>query len=83
MEVDQNGVSKGYGYVHFETQEEADQAVAKVNGMQMADKIVYVFFLILLPFPILPFLSCIPFFLPIPPPPPPLPSTFLLFAEEQ
>jgi polyadenylate-binding protein len=42
VEVDQNGVSKGYGYVHFETQEEADQAIAKVNGMQMADKIVFV-----------------------------------------
>lgn len=42
VEVDPSGVSKGYGYVHFETQEEADQAIAKVNGMQMADKIVFV-----------------------------------------
>lgn len=42
VEVDHTGQSKGYGYVHFETQEEADQAIAKVNGMQMADKIVFV-----------------------------------------
>lgn len=42
VEVDQTGQSKGYGYVHFETQEEAEQAIAKVNGMQMADKIVFV-----------------------------------------
>jgi len=42
VEVDAHGVSKGYGYVHFETQDQADQAVAKVNGMQMADKIVFV-----------------------------------------
>ena len=40
--MDQNGVSKGYGYVHYETQEEADQAIAKVNGMLMQDKKVYV-----------------------------------------
>lgn len=42
VELDPTGVSKGYGYVNFETQEEADQAIAKVNGMQIAGKIVYV-----------------------------------------
>jgi len=42
VEVDNNGASKGYGFVHYETQEDADQAVAKVNGMKIADKIVYV-----------------------------------------
>jgi polyadenylate-binding protein len=42
VEVDQNGVSKGYGYVHFETGEEAEQAIAKVNGMLMNGKKVYV-----------------------------------------
>jgi RNA recognition motif-containing protein len=45
VEVDNNGVSKGYGFVHYEAQEEADQAVAKVNGMMIADKIVYVLIL--------------------------------------
>jgi polyadenylate-binding protein len=42
VEMDQNGVSKGYGYVHYETQEEADQAIAKVNGMLLQDKKVFV-----------------------------------------
>jgi polyadenylate-binding protein len=42
VEVDQNGVSKGYGYVHFETREEAEQAIARVNGMLMNGKKVYV-----------------------------------------
>jgi polyadenylate-binding protein len=42
VEMDANGVSKGYGYVHYETQEEADNAIAKVNGMLMVDKKVYV-----------------------------------------
>lgn len=42
VEVDANGVSKGYGFVHYETQEDADQAVAKVNGMMIANKIVFV-----------------------------------------
>lgn len=44
VETDQNGVSKGYGYVHYETQEEADQAIAKVNGMLLAGKKVFVGF---------------------------------------
>lgn len=42
VEVDSNGQSKGYGFVHYENQEDADQAVAKVNGMKIANKIVYV-----------------------------------------
>jgi len=42
VEMDQNGVSKGYGYVHYDTQEGADQAIAKVNGMRLHDLIVYV-----------------------------------------
>jgi len=41
VEVDNNGVSKGYGFVAYETQEEADKAM-KVNGMSIADKIVFV-----------------------------------------
>lgn len=38
----ESGESKGYGYVHYETEEEADAAISKVNGMQLADQVVYV-----------------------------------------
>lgn len=38
----EGGVSKGYGFVHYETNEAADEAIAKVNGMSLYDKIVYV-----------------------------------------
>lgn len=40
--TDETGNSRGYGFVHFETQEAADQAVEKVNGMLLAGKKVYV-----------------------------------------
>lgn len=36
------GESKGYGFVHYETKAEADEAIAKVNGMLIADRKVYV-----------------------------------------
>ena len=39
--TDENG-SKGYGFVHFETQESADMAIQKVNQMLLQDKKVYV-----------------------------------------
>lgn len=42
VEVDNNGVSKGYGFVHYDNQEPADTAIAKVNGMMIANKIVFV-----------------------------------------
>lgn len=40
--TDDNGQSKGFGFVHFETQEAADAAINKVNGMLLADKKVFV-----------------------------------------
>jgi len=40
--MEENGNSKGYGFVHYETQEAADTAIASVNGMMMNDQQVYV-----------------------------------------
>ncbi|XP_065063096.1 polyadenylate-binding protein 4-like [Rhopilema esculentum] len=39
---DEYGVSKGYGFVHFETKEAAEEAIDKVNGMMLNDKKVFV-----------------------------------------
>jgi len=39
---DEFGVSKGFGFVHFETREAAEDAIDKVNGMMLNDKTVYV-----------------------------------------
>ncbi|XP_017786625.1 PREDICTED: polyadenylate-binding protein 4-like [Nicrophorus vespilloides] len=40
--LDENGVSKGYGFIHFETEEAAKKAIEKVNGMLLNNKKVYV-----------------------------------------
>merc|ERR1712038_2008306 len=39
---DASGDSKGYGFVHFETEEAALKAIDKVNGMLLNDKKVFV-----------------------------------------
>lgn len=39
---DEQGNSKGYGFVHYETDEAASQAIKHVNGMLLNEKKVYV-----------------------------------------
>ncbi|KAI8994930.1 hypothetical protein BDB01DRAFT_715150 [Pilobolus umbonatus] len=39
---DEEGKSKGYGFVHYETEEAADNAIKHVNGMLLNDRKVYV-----------------------------------------
>lgn len=39
---DETGTSKGYGYVQYETKEEADTAISSVNNMLIMGKTVYV-----------------------------------------
>ncbi|KAL9238321.1 hypothetical protein vseg_012756 [Gypsophila vaccaria] len=40
--TDLSGQSKGYGFVQFETEESAQKAIEKLNGMLLNDKQVYV-----------------------------------------
>jgi polyadenylate-binding protein len=39
---DENGASKGYGYVHYETAEAAQEAIQKVNGIMIEEQEVVV-----------------------------------------
>lgn len=39
---DETGLSKGYGFVHFETEEAANKSIDKVDGMLLNGKKVYV-----------------------------------------
>merc|ERR1711939_24783 len=39
---DDEGRSKGYGFVHYETEEAAETAIEKVEGKMLKEKIVYV-----------------------------------------
>ncbi|KAI1699086.1 RNA recognition motif domain-containing protein [Ditylenchus destructor] len=40
--TDLNGTSRGYGFIHFETEEAAQKAIDKVNGMLLEGKPIYV-----------------------------------------
>uniref|UniRef100_A0A7S4BYW7 Polyadenylate-binding protein n=1 Tax=Chrysotila carterae TaxID=13221 RepID=A0A7S4BYW7_CHRCT len=44
--TDDNGGSKGYGFVHYETQDAANMAVTRVNGMLLNAKKVFVGFFV-------------------------------------
>jgi polyadenylate-binding protein len=39
---DENGHSKGFGFVHFESQDSANRAIDEVNGKMINNRIVYV-----------------------------------------
>lgn len=39
---DDKGQSRGFGFIHFDTQAAGDEAIAKVNGMMLKDKVVFV-----------------------------------------
>ncbi|XP_038836056.1 polyadenylate-binding protein 1-like [Salvelinus namaycush] len=39
---DENGHSKGYGYIQYKTQEAADRAIEKLNGMLMDNEKVFI-----------------------------------------
>ncbi|CAM9819433.1 unnamed protein product, partial [Phaeothamnion confervicola] len=40
--TDEHGNSKGYGYVHYETAEAANEAIANIDGLLIANKQVHV-----------------------------------------
>lgn len=42
VSTNNSGKSRGFGFVHYETEEAAKEAIEKVNGMQIAGSTVYV-----------------------------------------
>ncbi|KAI9019170.1 hypothetical protein CLU79DRAFT_846894 [Phycomyces nitens] len=40
--TDESDISKGYGFVHYETEQAADNAISNVNGLTLYGKVVYV-----------------------------------------
>jgi len=42
VSTDNSGKSRGYGFVHYEAEEAAKQAIARVNGMRIGDNTVFV-----------------------------------------
>ncbi|CAE7777912.1 pAbp, partial [Symbiodinium sp. KB8] len=42
VSTDNNGKSRGYGFVHYEAEEAAKIAIEKVNGMKIANSTVFV-----------------------------------------
>jgi len=42
VQMDEKGVSKGFGFVHFESQESAEASIKQVNSMLVGQKEVYV-----------------------------------------
>jgi len=40
--TDEHGTSKGYAFVHFETEKSATRAIEKVNGMMLSEKKFFV-----------------------------------------
>lgn len=42
VQMDETGASKGFGFVHFQNQEDADNAISKVNGMLLGKMQVFV-----------------------------------------
>ena len=42
ISTDAEGKSRGFAFVHYETEEAATQAIEKCNGMQLGDKTVFV-----------------------------------------
>ncbi|MES1914861.1 MAG: hypothetical protein MHM6MM_006889 [Cercozoa sp. M6MM] len=39
--TDENGKCRGYGYVHFENEEDARQTIEKINGMELLGKRIF------------------------------------------